>query len=76
MARHRRPLTRDDLLHRYASATGRTYGEAHDVHGDTDIEELRDIVDVYEAKRSDERPGRRRSFAASQRTTTVHGQTR
>jgi hypothetical protein len=55
---------------------GMTYGEARDIHGSSDVEALRDLVEGLERQRSDERPGRRRSFARSLPTTTVQGQTR
>ena len=73
---HRRTLTRDDLLHRYASAMGTTYGEARDLHADSELHMLRDLVDTLERTRADERPGRRRTFARSQPTTSIDGQTR
>ena len=48
MTKRRRPLTRDDLLHRYARARCITYGQAHDLHGGDDMEELRALVEAYE----------------------------
>lgn len=76
MARRRRPLTRDDLLHRYATVKGLTYGEARDVHGATEIESLRAVVESAEAQRRPAYDAQRRSFARAQPTTTVQGQTR
>jgi hypothetical protein len=72
--RHAKPITRDDLLHRLARATGLTYGEAWDFAGDMTDERLSQHVEETERVRS--QPGRRRSFARSQPTTSVQGQTR
>lgn len=72
--KHRRHLSRGDLLHRYARATGSSFDTAHDIHGATDIEDLRAIVETLE--RAAVLPGGRRSFARSQPTTTVQGVTR
>lgn len=81
MRNRRKPLTRDDLLHRYATQTGMTYGEAVDVHGETDIEHLRAVVESLEILTIDHmpldrRPGAYRAFARSQPTTRATGQTR
>ena len=75
MARHRRIITRGSLLDRYATVSGLTFGEAHDLHKDTDIQVLRDLVDSLESHRGVPFPQRRR-FAKSQPTTSLHGQTR
>lgn len=76
MARNRRrPVTRGDLLHRWAAAMGTTYGAALDAHADTEIEQLRTTVEALEDVRA-RREGQRRSFARSQPTTTVRGETR
>jgi hypothetical protein len=76
VARRRRTLTRDDLLHRYATINGLTYGEAHDRHGATNIECLRDIVESAEKQRREPYTAQRASFARSLPTTTIQGQTR
>jgi len=76
MARRRRTLTREDLLHRYATVKGLTYGEAHDLHCATEIEDLRSIVESAEDRRREPYDVLRREFAQSQPTTAVEGQTR
>lgn len=74
MARRRRTITRGDLLARYARLTGSSFAAAHEIHGGTDIESLRAVVENLE--RHAVMPGRRQSFARSQPTTSVQGQTR
>lgn len=74
MGRHRAQLTRGDLLARYATAVHCTFDYAHDVHGATEIDQLREIVETYEADRG--AFPQRRSFARSLPTTSVQGITR
>lgn len=76
MGRHRAPLTRGDLLARYATATGLSFDEAHNIHGDTEVEDLRATVESLEAYTPDPVFPRRRSFARSLPTTSVQGYTR
>lgn len=75
MARRARVLTREDLLHRYANAKGWTFGQAHDAGYALNNEQLRDVVENAE-RHLGTQPGQRKSFAQSQPTTTVRGQTR
>lgn len=76
MARRRRITTREDLLHRYATVRGLTYGEAHDAHHATPLEDLAAIVRRWEAVPRVEFSEARRSWAAQHPTTTVDGVTR
>lgn len=74
MARHRATLTRRQLIRRYGRATACSETTAWRLHRDTDVEELRDLVEALE--REAVTPGGRRTFARSQPTTSLRGQTR
>lgn len=76
MARRRRTITREDLLHRYARVKGLTFGEAHDLHHGTAINDLRDLVESAEEQPTQSIEKARADFRASLQTTTVEGETR
>jgi hypothetical protein len=76
MGKHRAIVTRVQLIRRYAAATGGPTGAAHDLHWNTDIEVLQDLVESLERTSMQGPFPRRRSFARSQPTTTIKGQTR
>lgn len=75
MSRRRAELSRADLLRRYVEINGVTSREAFERHADTDLEDLRGIVESLERQNRPYR-GQRSSFAAAQQTTTVQGVTR
>lgn len=75
MAQHARTITREDLLHRYANACRYTFGEAHDLAANLSNRDLQNLVETIERLRNPSR-GRRQSFARSQPTTSLDGQTR
>lgn len=73
--KRRAVLSRLELLRRYAAASGSSDEAARAVHAGTDIDDLRAIVESWESGQVTS-GGARRSFARSQPTTTVKGQTR
>lgn len=76
MTRRRRHLTREDLLHRYAALQCITPDEAQAAHGETDIENLRAVVESLEVNRRPPYRAQRASFAKAQPTTQAKGVTR
>ncbi len=74
MAQRRKILTREELYARYSRLTGCSVPRAAQMHHGTDIEDFRAIVETLEGHTM--LRGRRVSFARSQPTTSIQGETR